>query len=125
MTNAISLLKEDHKKVKALLAELAETSDRATRKREDLLGQVALEITVHTAIEEEIFYPAFLAAAKKKETETLYYEAQEEHKAAKVVLADLTGRPFDAVVSRQGEGVERARAAPCQRGRRRDVSRGA
>jgi hemerythrin superfamily protein len=89
MTNAISLLKEDHKKVKALLEELADTGDRATRKREQLLGEVALEITVHAALEEEIFYPAFLAAAKKKETETLYYEAQEEHKAAKVVLADL------------------------------------
>lgn len=89
MTNAITLLKEDHKTVKALLEELAETGDRAPRKREQLLEQIALEVTVHTTIEEEIFYPAFLAAAKKKEEETLYYEAQEEHKAAKVVLADL------------------------------------
>ncbi len=89
MTNAITLLKDDHKKVKAMLEELAETSDRATRKRDELRAQVALEIEAHAAIEEEIFYPAFLAALKKKEDAKLYYEAQEEHKAAKIVLADL------------------------------------
>jgi hemerythrin superfamily protein len=89
MTNALTLLKEDHKRVKALLEELAEAGDRAPRKREALLRQIALELTTHTTLEEEIFYPAFLAAAKKRDDQTVYYEAQEEHLAAKVVLADL------------------------------------
>ncbi|HEU4407238.1 MAG TPA: hemerythrin domain-containing protein [Polyangiaceae bacterium] len=89
MTNALTMLKEDHKKVKALLEELAEAPDRESRKRQELLGQISLELVVHTTIEEEIFYPAFLGALKDKEDQKIYYEAQEEHKAAKVVLADL------------------------------------
>jgi hemerythrin superfamily protein len=89
MTNALTLLKEDHKKVKALLEELAETPNQASRKREELLGQIVPELVVHTTIEEEIFYPAFLAVLKDEEDQKIYYEAQEEHKAAKTVLADL------------------------------------
>jgi hemerythrin-like domain-containing protein len=89
MPNAITLLKEDHKRVEPLLEELAETGDRAARRREDLLRQLALELVAHATIEEEIFYPAFLESLEKKGDEKLYYEAQEEHLTAKVVLADL------------------------------------
>ena len=57
--NAIQLLKEDHKKVRALLAELEATTSRGTKKRSQLLATIAQELRVHTKIEEEIFYPAF------------------------------------------------------------------
>lgn len=86
--SVLTLLKDDHKKVRKLLDELVSTSGAKTRER--LLAKVASEIEVHTAVEEEIFYPAFLQAAKKKEQEKLYYEALEEHRAAgEMVLPDL------------------------------------
>ncbi len=85
----MSLLKQDHQKVKALLSELSETTERGVAKRTALRQQIAQEILVHTTIEEEIFYPAFKAVAKKRENEKLFYEATEEHHAADTVLADL------------------------------------
>jgi len=63
--DAIQLLKADHKLVKGLLAELAETSTRATKKREELLHKIQVNLKAHTTIEEEIFYPAFKEAGKK------------------------------------------------------------
>jgi hemerythrin superfamily protein len=88
--NAIQLLKEDHKKVRKLLSELADTTPRGVKTRTELLAQIATELRVHTKIEEEIFYPALKAAAKTQEDQAMYFEALEEHRAAgELVLPDL------------------------------------
>lgn len=88
--NAIELLKADHKKVRALLEELANTTFRAAKKRTDLLGKIATELEIHTKIEEEIFYPAFKKAGEKAEDAKMFFEAKEEHRAvSKLVLPDL------------------------------------
>ena len=83
------LLKQDHQKVKTLLAELNATTERAVSKRIALRQQIFQEIKTHTALEEELFYPAFHTAAKKRENDKLFFEALEEHRAADMVLADL------------------------------------
>lgn len=64
--DAITLLKEDHKLVKKLLTELTDSTARAVKTRTDLLQQIHVNLKAHTTIEEEIFYPAFKAAGKKK-----------------------------------------------------------
>jgi len=87
--DAISLLKEDHKKVRELLKQLDETTSRGTKKRKTLVSQIAGEIKVHTTIEEEIFYPAYKAAAEKKDELDLYFEAKEEHHVVDMVLPEL------------------------------------
>jgi len=88
--NAIQLLKDDHKKVRGLLAELVATTARGTKKRSQLLAKIAEELRVHVAIEEEIFYPAFKAAGEKSDDDQMYFEALEEHRAAgELVLPDL------------------------------------
>jgi hemerythrin superfamily protein len=88
--NAIQLLKDDHKKVRALLAELAATTSRGVKTRGELLAKVGKELRAHTKIEEEIFYPAFKAAAEKSDDEAMYFEAKEEHRAVELlVLPDL------------------------------------
>lgn len=87
--DAIQLLLEDHTKVRELFAQLTETTNRAEKKRTQLLEQLQMELEVHTTIEEEIFYPAFREAGKKDESE-MYFEAIEEHRAAgELVLPDL------------------------------------
>ncbi|NID03572.1 hemerythrin domain-containing protein [Luteibacter jiangsuensis] len=89
--DAIKLLKTDHKLVKQLLSELAETSERATKKRAALLHEIQVNLKAHTTIEEEIFYPAFKKAGRKDEAK-MYFEALEEHRAAEdLVLPDLLG----------------------------------
>lgn len=87
--SAIELLKEDHKKVKALLAELTETTPRAEKKRRQLLDKIEQELRIHTHIEEEIFYPAFKEAGNSEHAK-VYFEALEEHRAVdELVLPDL------------------------------------
>ena len=88
--NAIQLLKQDHKTVRELLAELESTTKRASKRRAELVAKLAQEIDVHTRIEEEIFYPAFKEAGDKSDDAKLYFEAKEEHRAAgEMVLPDL------------------------------------
>lgn len=47
--NAIELLVHDHETVKKLLNELSETTERALKKRSELLGRLELELMLHTA----------------------------------------------------------------------------
>lgn len=78
--NAIELLKADHKVVLDLLEQISATTERALKKRVELVAKLELELTVHTHLEEEIFYPAYKAAGEKEQAKS-YYEAIEEHRA--------------------------------------------
>ena len=87
--NAIDLLEGDHKRVKALLTELSDSTERGVKKRTELLAKLEREITLHTQLEEEILYPAFKSEGGK-EQDVMYYEAKEEHRTVdSLVLPDL------------------------------------
>jgi len=87
--NAIDMLEQDHIRVRDLLKQLSESSDRALKKRSDLLSKLDMELTIHTRLEEEILYPAFKDAGAK-EQDIMYYEAKEEHRTVdSLVLPDL------------------------------------
>ena len=87
--NAIDLLKADHETVRELLDRLADTTERATKTRPELLKRIGQEIRIHTTLEEEIFYPALRKAGGTEESR-MYFEALEEHRAAgELVLPDL------------------------------------
>lgn len=88
--DAIKLLKADHAEVRELLASLESTTTRAVRKRQQLITEIEAKLKAHTAIEEEIFYPAFREAGQKSDDDRMYFEALEEHRAAgDLVLPDL------------------------------------
>jgi hemerythrin superfamily protein len=89
MPNAITMLKADHATVKRLLRELSETTERAVKQREQLVNQIERELKAHAQAEEEVFYPAFKAAAEKSEAVDLFYEAAEEHHVVDMVLPAL------------------------------------
>jgi hemerythrin-like domain-containing protein len=84
--DAIKLLKADHEKVRELLGQFENATGA---RREKLRGQIEKELKVHTQIEEEIFYPAYLDAAKKKDDKKMYFEALEEHHVVDFVLPQL------------------------------------
>jgi hemerythrin-like domain-containing protein len=87
--NAIELLKEDHKRVEELLKEFTYTTTSSGKTRKQLLEKIEHALTIHTTLEEEIFYPAF-KAADGSEHKKMTYEALEEHRAVdKLVLPDL------------------------------------
>jgi iron-sulfur cluster repair protein YtfE (RIC family) len=87
--NIIDMLKQDHDEVRRLLSELTSSTERAEKKRTELLEAIELELKTHTQIEEQLFYPAF-RDANGKENERMYYEALEEHRAVEqLLLPDL------------------------------------
>jgi hemerythrin superfamily protein len=86
--DATTILQKDHDKVRKLLKELTASKSQAQKRRGDLLEQIANEIRLHSRLEEEIFYPAFEAAAKKAD-QHLYHEAVEEHRLADLELEAL------------------------------------
>ena len=90
--DAIQLLKDDHDMMKKMLTELDSTTERGTKTREALFAKVREELTVHEAIEEEIFYPALKEHPKAKE---LVLEAYEEHGVVDMIMAEIEGVPFD------------------------------
>jgi Hemerythrin HHE cation binding domain len=90
--DAMSLLKEDHQKVKKLLSELESTTERGVKTREELFTKVKQELVVHEAIEEEIFYPALKEHPKTKE---ITLEAYEEHHVVNTVMAEIEGVAYD------------------------------
>lgn len=89
-TDAIALLKADHRKVEALFEQF-ETA-RGDGRKETLARQICTELKVHTMIEEEIFYPVF----RGKIEDDLLDEAYVEHDGAKMLINDIeAGGPDD------------------------------
>lgn len=105
-TDAIALLKEDHRKVQKLFKDFEDA--KGTREKENLARKICLELTVHTMIEEEIFYPA----SEGKIDDDLLKEAYVEHDAAKLLIAEIESGTeksddfFDAKVQVLSEQVE-------------------
>jgi hypothetical protein len=82
--DAIALLKADHREVEGWFGQFEKTSSTA-RKRE-LAEKICTALKAHTTIEEESFYPAFLAATDDKE---IHHEAEVEHAGAKRLIAEI------------------------------------
>jgi len=103
--DAVALLKADHR----LVEELFEKFEKATRKeqKKKLAQQICMELTIHTIIEEEVFYPACKGVVE----EDLLDEAYVEHDGAKMLIAEISqGSPddkfFDAKVTVLSEEIK-------------------
>jgi hemerythrin-like domain-containing protein len=83
--DAVSMLREDHRKVKELFQQFEEATDTATKR--EIAQQAIKELKVHAALEEEIFYPA---VRREIDEEEKIDEALEEHHVAKLLIAELS-----------------------------------
>jgi hemerythrin-like domain-containing protein len=90
--DAITMLKNDHDKVKGLLEQLGRTTERGVKTRQDLFATIKSELTVHEIIEEEIFYPALKEHPKAKD---IVLEAYEEHNVVDTIMGEMEQTPFD------------------------------
>jgi hemerythrin superfamily protein len=84
--DAISMLEADHKKVKSLFEEFDSLSDRSKVGKKKLADQICEELTIHTQLEEQIFYPAVRGPVKDGD---LMDEALVEHASAKELIAQI------------------------------------
>ena len=103
--DAITLLRDDHRKVE----DLFEQFEKATGdgRKQKLALEICKELTIHTIIEEEIFYPSI----EGKVDEDLLKESFVEHDAAKVLIAEIEGGEpsdefYDAKVKVLKEEIE-------------------
>lgn len=88
--DAVALLKADHRKVEALFEQFE--AAKGDGKKKSIAEQICMELTVHTKIEEDIFYPA----CEGKVEDDLLKEAYVEHDGAKVLIAEIeAGGPDD------------------------------
>jgi hypothetical protein len=91
--DAIALLKGDHRKVAGLFKKFEEARGPA---KAAIAREICLELSVHTVLEETLFYPA---VASKVEDD-LMDESHVEHDSAKLLIADiLAGKPSDPFFS--------------------------
>jgi len=94
--DALSLLKEDHQKVKKLMGEIEKTTERGVKTREELFNKLVAELTVHEQIEEQIFYPRVKEQATTKKVEEMINESFEEHHFVDKVKEEIEGTPFES-----------------------------
>ena len=84
--DALSLLKADHDKVKKMLADGEQTTERAEKTRQELFDRLKAEMMLHERIEEEIFYPALKEHPKAKD---IVLEGFEEHHVVDEIMGEL------------------------------------
>ena len=107
-TDAIVLLKDDHKAVEKLFKQFEKADEKAYVEKRGIADQIIEELTVHAYIEEEIFYPAAREAVP--ETKDHVLESVEEHHVVVWLLSELVGldphdETFDAKVTVLTENV--------------------
>ena len=100
--DAIGMLKDDHKTVEQLFKRFERAGDRAHVEKREIVDRIIEELSVHAAIEEQLFYPVVRATVP--ETEDIALESLEEHHIVKWVLSELEtmtpeDEPFNAKVT--------------------------
>jgi hemerythrin superfamily protein len=107
--DAITLLKADHKTVSGLFKRFDKLGDSAHKTKKEIVEKIIEELSIHAAIEEQLFYPA--ARECVPDTEDHILESLEEHHIVKWVLSELEGMDpgderYDAKVTVLKENVE-------------------
>jgi hemerythrin superfamily protein len=86
-TDAIVLLKEDHKEIRRLFKEFENAGDRAKATKDRVVKKILEALTVHTYIENECMYPAVRELLPDLDEDVL--ESYEEHHVADVLCMEL------------------------------------
>ena len=81
--DAIALLKKDHREVADLFEDFEKASGDGRKQK--LAHKICLELSVHFALEEDIFYPACEGIVKEDQLK----EGFVEHDAAKLLVAEI------------------------------------
>ena len=87
-SNAIELLKHDHREVESMFKQFDAESD--SRSKAEIAQHICLSLIVHSEIEEELFYPAAQRALDEEDRD-LVAEARVEHMSLKRLIEDISG----------------------------------
>jgi hemerythrin-like domain-containing protein len=88
--DALSALREDHRRLESLLEQLERAGGEPAEERAVLARQVRAQIERHVSVEDGIFYPAFRAKVQGPNLE-LADHAREQHHLIATVARELGG----------------------------------
>ena len=86
-TDAIVLLREDHRQVRKLFTQFEKAGEDANAAKADIVDKVIELLTVHTYLENEVMYPRVRELVPDLEDDIL--ESYEEHHVADLLVAEL------------------------------------
>jgi hemerythrin superfamily protein len=86
-TDAIVILKDDHKQIRRLFRQFQSAADDDTARKGRLVKEIIELLTVHTYLENEVMYPEVRKLLPDLEDDVL--ESYEEHHVADVLCAEL------------------------------------
>jgi hemerythrin superfamily protein len=86
-TDAIVLLKNDHKEIRKLFGQFDKAGENATAAKGQIVKKIIELLTVHTYLENEVMYPEVRKLMPDLEDDIL--ESYEEHHVADVLCAEL------------------------------------
>jgi hemerythrin superfamily protein len=93
-TDAIVLLKNDHKEIRRLFTEFEKAGDSAHATKGKIVDKILELLTVHTYIENEVMYPRVRELLPDLEDDVL--ESYEEHHVADLLTMELAAMKPDA-----------------------------
>ena len=85
----LKTLKDEHDSLRALFEEMKGTTDRAEKKRTDLLNTIEESLLPHAKWEEKVFYPAFKERADRDGLQTLAEAYSEHHAVENSVIPEV------------------------------------
>ncbi len=93
-TDAIVLLKADHKEIRKVFSDFEKSGENAHAAKGKLVDKMIELLTVHTYLENEVMYPRVRALLPDLEDDVL--ESYEEHHVADVLVVELAAMKPDA-----------------------------
>lgn len=95
MTNPMMLLKKDHRDLKKLFEAYDNSGLHAYKRKHDVAIRIFRELEAHSAVEEDVFYPA-LRTCSNPEGRELVGECVEQHAIVRRLIFELRMMASDA-----------------------------
>ncbi|HWP43129.1 MAG TPA: hemerythrin domain-containing protein [Blastocatellia bacterium] len=86
--NVLEFLKQDHQEAMNMMQQIEKANVGGQKAKMDLFNQLKSALTLHTSMEEQIFYPEL---ENYQETRDLVREAYSEHQQVKDMLSEISG----------------------------------
>jgi len=94
-SNAIELLKQDHRMVERLFKQFEEVKDNDEDAAAEIIESACAALQIHDKLETEIFYPGMREQANEEEIEDLLNEAEVEHESVRELIEKIESMAWE------------------------------
>jgi len=94
-SNAIELLKQDHRMGERLFKQFEEVKDNDEDAAAEIIESACAALQIHDKLETEIFYPGMREQANEEEIEDLLNEAEVEHESVRELIEKIESMAWE------------------------------